>query len=507
MARLLALEWDQREARLVAAQRKGSALAVQQALAIPLTNANDGAPLPSHQVAERIAKALAQAGIARGDVLLAVGRANLELRLLNLPPAPPDELPQLVRFQALREFHSLEEDWLLDYVSLDERAQQQTVLAAAISPEVAAQITATCAAAGLNAERMALRPGAAAALLKRVLTDPDKHPPVRLLLDVLADEADLSVLVGDHLIFTRTARLPATEATDERVAVLVAEARRTMIAAQNQQPGGKAQAIYVCGATTEDVALAEALSARLRLPAHTVNPFDFVTLEGEARRHLPDRPGRFAPLIGLLLDEAAELRPDIDFLQPRRMEKQRAASRPLMLAGALAGCVVLAVASWLWFGLASLDDEIEEMKRKLSQLDKQTKTSAAIQKEVGQIDEWAAADVMWLAELDYLSQRFPIAADAQLLRLRLLPGKDGGRMELDGAARAAETLDMAEQNLRDARHTVVGQGSHQDEGGGRYRWRFAASVNVTPADPNAGPSAATQAPPSASTAQPAGDAK
>jgi Tfp pilus assembly protein PilN len=182
----------------------------------------------------------------------------------------------------------------------------------------------------------------------------------------------------------------------------------------------------------------------------------------------------------MLLDEAEGIRPALDFLQPRKAEPRRKLGRPGLLAGGLVVAIVLSLAVWFWFGLASLDQEIDELTRKMALLDKQLKTSVVTDKEVAQIDEWAKTDVSWLGELEYLSQRFPPAADAQLMRLRFLPEKTGGRMELDGLARSAEALDQAEQNLRDTRHNVMGQGSHEEEKATRYRWRFGATVNVTP---------------------------
>ena len=119
--------------------------------ALPRGSGHPGADPPQVTVGQRIGTALAARGLGRIDTLVAVGRSNVELRQLTVPPAPDDELPQMVHFQALREFNALEEDWPLDFMPLDDASDQpRNVLAAAIDPARVAQIEATCQAAGLK---------------------------------------------------------------------------------------------------------------------------------------------------------------------------------------------------------------------------------------------------------------------------------------------------------------------------------------------------------------------
>ncbi len=88
-----------------------------------------------------------------------MGRTNIELKNLTLPPSPPEELPELVRFQAEREFNTLTDDWPLDYIPIPgESKDVQTVLAAAISPELVSEIQITCETAGIVPNRLILRP-------------------------------------------------------------------------------------------------------------------------------------------------------------------------------------------------------------------------------------------------------------------------------------------------------------------------------------------------------------
>ena len=148
MSRLVAIEWDAKEARVVIGRKRASGVAVDQALAIPLPPREEGSTAEP-DVGGVLARALAEQGVARSEALVAVGRASIELRFLSTPPVPEEELPEVVRFQAVRQFTTLGEDWPLDFVPLAPNADGgMNVLAAAIAPDLLEQIRKDCSVAG-----------------------------------------------------------------------------------------------------------------------------------------------------------------------------------------------------------------------------------------------------------------------------------------------------------------------------------------------------------------------
>ena len=120
MAKLLAIEWDDREARVAVASPRGSEMVVEEAFAIDIAAVAGGGRRRTmlRAVGRRIAEVLAQRGLTGSDALVGLGRTSIELRSLSLPPAPPEELPDLVRFQAMQAFTTIGEDWPLDFVEL-----------------------------------------------------------------------------------------------------------------------------------------------------------------------------------------------------------------------------------------------------------------------------------------------------------------------------------------------------------------------------------------------------
>src|SRR5206468_4192516 len=156
------------------------------------------------------------------------------------------------------------------------------------------------------------RPFAAAALLKEQLNDGQ----CRMIVDLLRDDADLTVLIGSQVIFPRTVRLPLTTEADVLGRTLLAEGRRTMIAAQNQLGGRRVEEVIIFGDGVHHLALKQLLEKELQMPVELVDPFERVEW-ADARTARPDFPGTFAPLLGMLHDEAASVSPVVDFLHPR----------------------------------------------------------------------------------------------------------------------------------------------------------------------------------------------
>lgn len=481
MPRLLALEWDGEEARVVVASTRGDSIMVEDAFAIALPPRSDKDSADQDR-GKVIGAALSARRLGRVQGLVAVGRASIELKQLSLPPAPDDELPDLVRFQAQREFNALGEGWPLDFIPLSGEADKpRQVLAAAISPELVEQIQATARLAGVTPERLVLRPCAAASLLRRMHWR--EAESVQLLVEVLADEADLTVLVDGQVIFLRTARLPGDALAPDGYRPLLGEIRRTIAAARNQLGGRKVEAVQLCGSGADHTALAEQIEKDCNLPCRPFDPFAQLSLGRDLAKAPPEHAGRFAPLLGMLLDEAAHQPPAIDFLNPRRRPPPPDRRRPLVLAAAAVAAVVLAGYFWFYSATSSLDDRIAELEQQAQEQEKLVAKYKEVELAAKEIEAWAASDVNWLDELRELSDDFPQAKDVLITQLRMGPHAAGAEITLEGYLREADTADQLEANLRDDGHLVEGRGLQQDSSKPCYSWRFTTSMLVKPQDP------------------------
>ena len=471
MPRYFALEWDSSELRAVVARTKGNELALEQTWSIALTPRAGQAV--GTLLVEKITELVREAKAGKTETLLAVGRANLELRILTVPSAPEEETPELVRFQAMRQFSSLGEDWAVDYVPLNERQEEgQTVLAAALSPDLIQQLAGPCQSAGLNVRRIALRPFAAAALVRERFTDDN----CRLLVDLLTDEADLTVIAAGQVLLPRTVRVPADDATFK---ILAGEIRRTMVAATNQLGGRRVAEIVLFGDPRTMAGQAAALSTEVGLPVLLIDPFEGIQREGAMSLLEQDRPGCFAPLLGLLVAEAANRRPEIDFLNPRRRPAPPDNRRLYSLAALTAIAVLLLPVMFIFWQLASLDSEIEAKLSEQKRLDSEDKSLLDEQKAVAQLMEFEKGNVAWLDEIAWLSEQVPKADKviASELIATMVPNL-GGRLAIQATADSTETVAEMETELRDKRHTVIGSGADHDAKLQGLQYRFRKTITI-----------------------------
>ena len=477
MARLIALEWDADEARVLLATSRGSGLTLESAFDVQLP-AHPGKTETDHVAAgEAIRAALQRRSVGKADCVVAVGRASIELKYLSLPPAPDEELPDLVRFQAMREFNAIGEDWPLDFLPLDnDPTQPRNVLAAAIAPQLIEQIRSACQVAGLEAQRVILRPCAVASLLRR--HRPVSGEQIRLLVDLLATEVDLTVMRGDSIVFLRTARIAAESHSPEASRPLILEIRRTLAAVSQRLAGQRVEAIYVCGDGEPHRALATQIQKELELPAHLFDPFETVQLSNEFRGSPPAHPGRYAPLVGMLVDEAQGSVHALDFLHPRQKPKPPSRRNKYGIAAGTAAAVVALAAFGIWLHASSLDGEIQTLADTSKSLDGELKRLQESQKAVDDIDKWAATDVVWLDELHELAQELPDSKELKLTSVVASSTTAGSNVELQGMAKTGLTVNSLDAKLNDDRHRFVLGSIQQDEKNPSYPQTFKSSVIV-----------------------------
>jgi Tfp pilus assembly PilM family ATPase len=496
---MLALEWNETEARLVVGSVRGEGAVIEQAFSVALgagpanrqpaeggTSDSGAPPQPEAMAAatidvgKKIAAALASRGIRRIDTVVAIGRASIELRHLTLPPVPDEELPDIVRFQALREFNALQEDWPLDFIPIDEDpGQPRSVLAAAIAADLVGQIRATCQTAGVRLRRLILRPCGAASLFCR--RQAEGLPRARLLVDLVADEADLTVIIDHKVIFLRTARLPGDPLGDrESAQALLGEIRRTMAAVHNQLAGRRVESIALCGTGPQHAELGEQIADRLGTPAELFDPFAGLQLESRLARQLPEHPARFAPLLGMLLDELEQVGHAVDFLHPRRKPEPPNRIKQYVLAGVAAVAVVAGLFAYGWYESGRLDGEIERTKEELQTWEARAGEAGKIQKAAGDIQAWQAGDTVWLDQFRWLSDKLPPADEAMLTQFQAGASPKGGEMRFEGLAKSGKTMDLIEQNLRDAAHRLERKETGEIAVQKGYTLRFSSSVYVNP---------------------------
>ena len=238
------------------------------------------------------------------------------------------------------------------------------------------------------------------------------------------------------------------------------------------------ESIVLCGSGKQHAALAKLIEEELATPTESFDPFAGLDLGHQLRRALPDHPGRFAALLGMLLAELEQTGHAIDFLHPRRRAAPPSPRRKLVIAGVAAAVLVLA-----FFGLRGLQrmwlrGQKESLKAKSELLDEKVLAAQKAVTAVNAIQRWKASDIVWLDELRQLSEDFPPAKQAMLTQLTCGRSSRGGKMTLEGLADSASSISSLEDGLRDESHRVNGEGSSDDDSRRYYSRRFTTLVYV-----------------------------
>ncbi|TWU41900.1 type IV pilus biogenesis protein PilM [Novipirellula artificiosorum] len=467
MPKKLAIDWDEAELRIVVGNCSGTQVTVTHAAVLPLE---------STDVFKTLRTFVSEQGLEKNEALVAIGRGKAELRELQLPPVPDEELPDIVRFQAIRNFASAGDSASIDYLITSRSEQGVKAIAAAVAPDKLAEIKEVCSDAELQVKRIALRPLAAAALfLSRAKRNVGEGDTV--LVDLLNDDAEIIVVRDGNVIFVRTVRIAASETARPRA--LVGELRRSLMACG---ASGTPKQVVLWGRESVHKREVDQLAEATGAPVEMVNPFDLVDVDRKTADRLPEHVGRLAPLVGLLAcDEVCPERL-IDFLNPRqRLEEKPSRWR----TAAIIGIPVAAALLMGYLGyrqLRSLDSEIEQLSQANAGMKEQVDAAIRSVARTEKVDEFLDADANWLDELQKIAAKLPPSHEVMLKSVVASSDLRTGvsTVTLTGSASDQSVIEKLEEAIRDDDHSVVGEGASEQEGRNAYRWVFTEKISMPP---------------------------
>lgn len=494
MSNILAIDWDEREARFVVAATRGENARVKAALTVPFVELSEeeadspenagkkskarekAAPAgPDPRLGAQLRDILRKHRSGRGPVLVGVNRGNVELVHLTLPPAGDAELAELVHNQIVRELHVGPDDGVVDFLPMTADPDKPRAVTAALLPKAQVdRLRRTCSAAGIVPRRFLLRAYAAASLFSRTASPPED---VCLLANRIGDEVDLTVLARGEVVFSRTIRLPVD--LDESVLIerLTAEVKRTVaVSLQDTADAGPVEGVYLFGGPNEYQNLIDAIQEELGMAAMVIDPFVAVDNAGQVP---PQNAGEFAPLLGMILDEVRGGSHAIDFLNPRQQPEPPNRRR---LYGTVAAAVLLVVASagyYVWGRIDAAKENNAVVYSELRDLEKLVQTGKKKEQMVAAVREWQAADVCWLDELRDLALRLPSSRDIVIHRMTLSPARGGGgSVNYSGQVRDPSIILRMESAIRDSFHEIESRRVQERLGERDYTWQFGTSMAV-----------------------------
>jgi hypothetical protein len=293
-----------------------------------------------------------------------------------------------------------------------------------------------------------------------------------LLVNSVGNEVDLVAISEGAIVFCRTARLPEAASSDE----LLMEVKRTLAV----MPSGRlssdgVECIYLVGDSGDEQELVDRIEEETSHPAKIFDPFDALSVPED---QIPSRRGPFAPLLGMLLDEAAG-KHAIDFLHPRQIPRPVSRWRVAAIAGGVVAALAIAVAFQLWSTLSEINGTNRGLRERRDQLNKTIRSALVLKKRIDAIAEWKANEVIWLDELRDLSIRFPSARDAVLMRMSMRPSQSaGGVVDVQGLVRDPKVVGAMESQIRDEYRRVRSPRIQERMVEKDYTWVFESSISV-----------------------------
>ena len=475
MANTIILEWDPVRVRAAVGSASTNSPSVQRTVTFDLTSGDESDEVVT--MADSIATGLKEHKVGKGDAIVVVERSVTELRVLSVPPVPDDELPDVVRFQASREFTSVSDGWLVDFIRLPSSPNgQHRVLAGAISPQVAAQIRGTCDTAGLNLKKVVLRPFASG----RLLATAGMLQEDCVLIEHLGETADLTVFSQGGLQLTRSIRV-SSEASAEAVAKqLQMELKRTLTSFQNQQHDADVKRVLIMAPGDLSSSLESTLSEALELQCLAVDPWSIFNNLGSAKGSAPEHSETLAAVLGGFCSSSEDYA-EIDFVNPTKPPAPPSNRRRNVLIAATAATLLLSLGGLYWVQASQLDSRLAQLQEEVAKMGREDQTYQDRMKEIGMLEEWVNNRPNWLAEMGEMSQQFPLPDDAIVDNLGLsLDAKNQlAVIKLTGKASSVEAIRQLEQELRDPEtgREVSGR-QNSPTASGPYKFRFDETLTV-----------------------------
>ncbi len=387
--------------------------------------------------ATRIVRLLAgERPLAR--LVVTLGRAAVGVHELTVPAAPEEELPGLVRFQAIRELGLAPEKAHLDYcITPPTRDQALTALVVYTDDELWRQLTEIAEGVGAELAHVFFRPLLSARLgelASRGLV-PEK---TILCVHPLPDACECAVLHEGKPVLVRGVRLTGAAAHSE---LLHRELRRTRLAAE-QRLGGVSFALVYPG----PAALADELAAvaqRLAMQAFSYDPFAGIRLASEAEATVSKAPGEWAALAALLRGQATET---VDLARPKLPLKRRTpVPRPVLVGGAVLAAGLVLLGAWSQWNLRGLEAQLELYRAQERQLDRFLQSAAPFTKKYHAVAAWVGnaplREATVLEILAKLTAEFPDTSELYLQSLSLRRTEKGEiTMVVEGYAKSPRAV-------------------------------------------------------------------
>lgn len=365
----------------------------------------------AHSAAEALRKLLTHHGIATRDARILLSGPSTVTLPLDLPPLPPKEIPNAVRWSVVRAMPFPLADAVMDHQALATKPgdQEQTVLVAAVKRTALDESVHIIQTVGLSPVQVSVLPIALSGLMQAL---PVKSNETTLLLDLRPHLATLIFFHGRtlHLVRNLTADAGIAVKGDagpkDSLSMLIDEIWLSLAYYQERFSGEKIQHLLVAGSSHDLERVTPALSEALGIPVEPVNLSRVLPAGGEE-----PLPPALAAAAGIVFDQSTMN------LLPR--EIQYRTQRKVLRTGlrAVVATLLLGVLTWTGLEVLTVRQKREEVLdqrvflKHMSSLTKEIRAfelvGADLNPRLGVYEEPLAFNRRWLGGLKVLSAITP----------------------------------------------------------------------------------------------------
>lgn len=467
---LVAVDFDSRQLRIVQTEQVGgeNRIVKLRSLAMP-----EG--LDTHNaeaVGQFLREVLQGMSLTGASVVMNVPRGQAVLKPLTLPPGTSAaELAGMVRFQTENELPFRPEEAVIDFTTRSHRGAGDTsqeepqgvdTLVGAVPVAVVEHYKQIAMTAAVALQRLGLRPYANLCCVEACTKRGDREAVA--LVHITSDETEIDVLVGDSLVFSRSAVVPVPmtrqgtgPGAGQSAREVVAEVVRTLQSYHALESGENIACLLVAGGTGAEPVVATDLARRLELPCEIFDAGAALGLD-----HGEGGTSQFISAVGLALGSDTRGQLPFDFLNPKRPMVVRDVKKRRIVAMALAAvAVVLLAIGGGWAYLHAKESTVRQINKELDKLKEKEEVVKALSARVSAVEDWAEQRRRWLAHLASISGLFPSCKDAYITALRT--SRDTGTVARRGSksrkvgvitvsirARNREVIKQMNRNLTEA---------------------------------------------------------
>ncbi|NOX57027.1 MAG: pilus assembly protein PilM [Planctomycetes bacterium] len=484
MSDQLVVEWGRERIGGVAASVASGRVAVKTCFDWAWPEDQQPATDPE-QAGRWLKERLAELRIAAKRVVVLVPREDVVVKRLELPEAPDEELPDLVRFQAAAKSALPLEQVCLDFLPLPRRPELEgrDALMVTVAKKLADSAQAVLAAAGLEMTQLGMASTGIAELVVRAAEQAGLAPEATMFILVRhGDRCELLVTQQQHVIFAHATRLTGGSWRQ----MLLTEISRASVVLQERY--GEFQFDQAWLISDQDDDLLQAMEARLQCEARTLDPLASSSIE-LPETGVPDERAGLAPLVGQLLAVEEAKVPAIDFLHPRQRPVERDLTKPRLIAAGAGLCILLigmfVLRAWQ---IKALDRAITVRQDQQEKLTEELKELAPQVEEADAVAAWIDRAVNCLELTKEIAETLKGTERYYLIRLAVDQGigRVAATVNANGVAkdrRDIETLYMAfmQRKRYEVQPSEISRNSPDTE----YPFRFELTAELLPPEKEA----------------------